>query len=117
MRIKDAICDRFRADTGKRPNVDTREPDDATIRSDAAQPLKQARQNTQRPRLRQLVHDDNSQRLLDRLLENPRPPGLRLIRKPRLRGTVLPKDPDMIHAHLGERRDHDADRESLDSLA
>ena len=27
LRIKDAICDRFRADTGKRPNVDTREPD------------------------------------------------------------------------------------------
>ena len=26
LRIKDAICDRFRADTGKRPNVDTREP-------------------------------------------------------------------------------------------
>ena len=27
LRIKDAICDRFRADTGKRPNVDTRETD------------------------------------------------------------------------------------------
>ena len=27
LRIKDAICDRFRADTGKRPDVDTREPD------------------------------------------------------------------------------------------
>jgi len=27
LRIKDAVCDRFRADTGKRPNVDTREPD------------------------------------------------------------------------------------------
>jgi putative N6-adenine-specific DNA methylase len=27
LRIKDAICDRFRADTGKRPNVDTREPE------------------------------------------------------------------------------------------
>jgi putative N6-adenine-specific DNA methylase len=27
LRIKDAICDRFRADSGKRPNVDTREPD------------------------------------------------------------------------------------------
>jgi len=27
LRIKDAICDRFRADTGKRPSVDTREPD------------------------------------------------------------------------------------------
>jgi putative N6-adenine-specific DNA methylase len=26
LRIKDAICDRFRSDTGKRPNVDTREP-------------------------------------------------------------------------------------------
>ena len=26
LRIKDAICDRFRADTGKRPSVDTREP-------------------------------------------------------------------------------------------
>ena len=26
LRIKDAVCDRFRADTGKRPNVDTREP-------------------------------------------------------------------------------------------
>jgi putative N6-adenine-specific DNA methylase len=27
LRIKDAICDRFRADVGKRPSVDTREPD------------------------------------------------------------------------------------------
>jgi putative N6-adenine-specific DNA methylase len=27
LRIKDAVCDRFRAETGKRPNVDTREPD------------------------------------------------------------------------------------------
>ncbi|MDR2452071.1 MAG: THUMP domain-containing protein [Candidatus Accumulibacter sp.] len=27
LRIKDAICDRFRADTGARPGVDTREPD------------------------------------------------------------------------------------------
>ena len=27
LRIKDAICDRFRADVSKRPNVDTREPD------------------------------------------------------------------------------------------
>ncbi len=27
LRIKDAICDRFRADSGKRPSVDTREPD------------------------------------------------------------------------------------------
>jgi len=27
LRIKDAICDRFRADTNKRPNVDTLEPD------------------------------------------------------------------------------------------
>ncbi|MEI7429213.1 MAG: THUMP domain-containing protein [Betaproteobacteria bacterium] len=27
LRIKDAICDRFRADTGKRPNVDTRDPE------------------------------------------------------------------------------------------
>jgi len=27
LRIKDAICDRFRADTDKRPSVDTREPD------------------------------------------------------------------------------------------
>ena len=27
LRIKDAVCDRFRADTGVRPNVDTREPD------------------------------------------------------------------------------------------
>ena len=27
LRIKDAVCDRFRADTGKRPSVDTREPD------------------------------------------------------------------------------------------
>ena len=27
LRIKDAICDRFRADVNKRPNVDTREPD------------------------------------------------------------------------------------------
>ena len=27
LRIKVAICDRFRADTGKRPSVDTREPD------------------------------------------------------------------------------------------
>ena len=26
LRIKDAVCDRFRADTGKRPSVDTREP-------------------------------------------------------------------------------------------
>ena len=26
LRIKDAICDRFRADVNKRPNVDTREP-------------------------------------------------------------------------------------------
>jgi putative N6-adenine-specific DNA methylase len=27
LRIKDAVCDRFRADTGARPNVDTRDPD------------------------------------------------------------------------------------------
>ncbi|MDR0439414.1 MAG: THUMP domain-containing protein [Candidatus Accumulibacter sp.] len=27
LRIKDAICDRFRADTGARPSVDTRDPD------------------------------------------------------------------------------------------
>ena len=27
LRIKDAVCDRFRADTGKRPSVDTAEPD------------------------------------------------------------------------------------------
>ena len=27
LRIKDAICDRFRTDNGKRPSVDTREPD------------------------------------------------------------------------------------------
>ena len=27
LRIKDAICDRFRADTGNRPNVDTAQPD------------------------------------------------------------------------------------------
>ena len=27
LRIKDAICDRFRADSGKRPSVDTRQPD------------------------------------------------------------------------------------------
>jgi len=27
LRIKDAVCDRFRADKGSRPNVDTREPD------------------------------------------------------------------------------------------
>ena len=27
LRIKDAICDRFRGDTGKRPSVDTREPE------------------------------------------------------------------------------------------
>ncbi len=27
LRIKDAVCDRFRAETGKRPSVDTREPD------------------------------------------------------------------------------------------
>ena len=27
LRIKDAVCDRFRADTGARPSVDTREPD------------------------------------------------------------------------------------------
>ena len=27
LRIKDAICDRFRADQGQRPNIDTREPD------------------------------------------------------------------------------------------
>jgi putative N6-adenine-specific DNA methylase len=27
LRIKDAVCDRFRADTGKRPSVDTREPE------------------------------------------------------------------------------------------
>ena len=27
LRIKDAICDRFRADVGKRPSVDTREPE------------------------------------------------------------------------------------------
>ena len=27
LRIKDALCDRLRADTGKRPSVDTREPD------------------------------------------------------------------------------------------
>ena len=27
LRIKDAVCDRFRADVDKRPNVDTREPD------------------------------------------------------------------------------------------
>ena len=27
LRIKDAVCDRFRAQTGKRPNVDTAQPD------------------------------------------------------------------------------------------
>lgn len=27
LRIKDAVCDRFRADVGKRPSVDTREPE------------------------------------------------------------------------------------------
>lgn len=27
LRIKDAICDRFRADSGKRPSVDTRDPE------------------------------------------------------------------------------------------
>ena len=27
LRIKDAVCDRFRADKGARPNVDTRDPD------------------------------------------------------------------------------------------
>jgi putative N6-adenine-specific DNA methylase len=27
LRIKDAVCDRFRSDGGKRPSVDTREPD------------------------------------------------------------------------------------------
>jgi putative N6-adenine-specific DNA methylase len=27
LRIKDAVCDRFRADTGKRPSVDTAQPD------------------------------------------------------------------------------------------
>jgi putative N6-adenine-specific DNA methylase len=27
LRIKDAVCDRFRADTGKRPSVDTADPD------------------------------------------------------------------------------------------
>jgi putative N6-adenine-specific DNA methylase len=27
LRIKDAVCDRFRADTGKRPSIDTREPE------------------------------------------------------------------------------------------
>jgi putative N6-adenine-specific DNA methylase len=27
LRIKDAVCDRFRADTGARPGVDTRDPD------------------------------------------------------------------------------------------
>lgn len=27
LRIKDALCDRFRADVGKRPSVDTREPE------------------------------------------------------------------------------------------
>jgi putative N6-adenine-specific DNA methylase len=27
LRIKDGVCDRFRADCGRRPNVDTREPD------------------------------------------------------------------------------------------
>ncbi len=27
LRIKDAICDRFRRDSGRRPNVDTRQPD------------------------------------------------------------------------------------------
>lgn len=27
LRIKDAVCDRFRADTSKRPSIDTREPD------------------------------------------------------------------------------------------
>jgi putative N6-adenine-specific DNA methylase len=27
LRIKDAVCDRFRADTGRRPDVDTRSPD------------------------------------------------------------------------------------------
>ena len=27
LRIKDAVCDRFRADSGQRPSVDTREPD------------------------------------------------------------------------------------------
>ena len=32
LRIKDAVCDRFRADTGVRPTVDTRQPD---IRIDA----------------------------------------------------------------------------------
>lgn len=27
LRVKDAVCDRFREDTGERPNVDTRNPD------------------------------------------------------------------------------------------
>lgn len=27
LRLKDAVCDRFRADTGDRPSIDTREPD------------------------------------------------------------------------------------------
>jgi len=27
LRVKDAVCDRFRADTGRRPDVDTRAPD------------------------------------------------------------------------------------------
>ncbi|WIM04649.1 MAG: THUMP domain-containing protein [Candidatus Nitricoxidivorans perseverans] len=27
LRVKDAVCDRFRADTGRRPNVDTKNPD------------------------------------------------------------------------------------------
>jgi putative N6-adenine-specific DNA methylase len=27
LRVKDAICDRFREDTGERPNIDTRNPD------------------------------------------------------------------------------------------
>ncbi|MBL8489929.1 MAG: class I SAM-dependent RNA methyltransferase, partial [Rhodocyclaceae bacterium] len=27
LRVKDAVCDRFRADTGRRPNVDTAAPD------------------------------------------------------------------------------------------
>lgn len=27
LKVKDAVCDRFRADTGRRPSVDTRDPD------------------------------------------------------------------------------------------
>jgi putative N6-adenine-specific DNA methylase len=29
LRIKDAVCDRFRAETGARPSVDTAEPERA----------------------------------------------------------------------------------------